>query len=145
MVERVKMKENSQIGASKTRRTLWNLSLVLSSSVCHTGAFLLAIIWHLDIILYIVVGFIVSCLLGAMAVDIKKSIVFTYVSMAISSVAATAIFLAPHALFSRSAAEFDFAAIAVFTVMGKIILIGLIAYFLGALLGSFIGEKSIER
>jgi hypothetical protein len=137
------MKENPQTPVSKARETLWNLGLILSSTICYTGALLLSIIWHLDILLYIVLAFFISCLLGAMAVDIRKSFIFTYVSMIMGTVAATAIFLIPHALIQESTVEFNFAVISLLTVIGKMVLIGLVIYFLGALIGSYLGERSM--
>jgi hypothetical protein len=143
------MNDSTQVNlsetASKIRGPFLNLSLILLSAVCYTGAILLTIVWDLNIFLYLVVAFIISCLLGAVAVDIKKSIILAYVSMILGSVAATAIFLAPHALFSRNPIEFDYAAISLFTVLAKIILLGLIVYFLGALVGAYLGEKALQR
>ena len=131
--------------ASRNRRIYWNLGVILMSSISFTGAILLSIVWHLDVFFYLVIAFFISCIVGAMAVDIKKSFILTYASMILGSAVATIIFLAPHALFSRNQVEFDLAAISLFTVLGKIVLIGLVVYFLGALLGSYVGEKSLER
>lgn len=143
------MNDNTQANlpgpTSRIRGAFFDLSLILLSAICYTGAILLTIVWDLHILLYLVVAFIISCLLGAVAVDIRKSIISAYVSMILGSVAASAIFLAPHALFSRDPIEFDYAAINLFTVLAKIILIGLIVYFLGALVGSNLGEKALQR
>ncbi len=143
------MNDNTQANlpepTSRIRRAFFDLSLILLSTICYTGAILLAIIWDLNILLYLVAAFIISALLGAVAVDIRKSIIFAYVSMVLGSVVATAIFLAPHALFSRNPVEFDYAAINLFTVLAKIILIGLIVYFLGALVGAHLGEKALQK
>jgi hypothetical protein len=131
--------------ASRSRRIYWNVGVALMSSISFTGAVLLSIIWHLDVFFYLVIAFLISCIVGAIAVDIRKSIILTYVSMILGSAMAAVIFLAPHALFSTNQVEFDLAAISLFTVLGKIILIGLVVYFLGALFGAYIGEKSLER
>jgi hypothetical protein len=138
------MKENYQPAAPKPHKILWNIVLVLSASICYAGAILWSIIWRLDILLYIVVGFLISALLGAIIVDIKRSVASAYISMLLGSLIAVVLFLAPHALFSKSSTEFDFAAIALLTILGKMVLIGLIFYFLGAFLGCYLGEKTLD-
>lgn len=144
IVSMAKMRENYQPAPPKPHKILWNIGLVLSASICYAGAVLWSIIWRLDILLYIVVAFLISTLLGAMIIDIKRSVASTYISMLLGSLIAIVIFLAPHALFAKSSTEFDFAAIALFTILGKMILIGLIFYFLGAFLGAYLGEKTLD-
>lgn len=120
---------------------LWNVSLVLVSSVNFAGAFLLAFFWKIDLVHYCAIVFLLSCLLGTMLIDLTKSIVSVYASMSLSLVIIVALTLAPHLLFTASITSLDFAAIAVFTILGKLILVSIIFYFLGALLGCFIGES----
>ncbi len=124
---------------------LWNLGLVLASSINFAGAFLLAFFWKINLVLYCVIVVVLSCLLGTMMVDVKKSLVSVYVSMVLGLVITVALTLAPHLAVSQSAVMLNLAVIAVFTILGKLILVSIIFYFLGALFGCFIGESYGRR
>jgi hypothetical protein len=120
--------------------SLRDLGLVFASSVNFSSAFLLVFFWNINLGFYSLIIFVFSFVLGAVLTDIKKSIVYVYTSMVIGLVIAVAAILAPHVLYT-SMTEMEFAAIAVFTVLGKVILVSIIIYFLGALLGVALGEK----
>lgn len=125
-------------------RLPWKLGLVLASSVNFAGAFLLAFFWRINLVLYCFIIFVTSCLLGALVIDIRKSIPYVYISMVLGLSIAIVLILAPHPMFT-SMTGFDLAAIAVFTVAGKLALVSLIVYFLGAVFGCFLGEKYERR
>lgn len=120
--------------------SLRDLGLVLASSVNFSCAFMLAFFWKINLGVYSLIIFVFSFVLGAVLTDMKKSIVYVYISMVIGLVIAVVAILAPHLLFT-SATEMEFAAITVFTVLGKVILVSIIIYFLGALFGVALGEK----
>jgi hypothetical protein len=120
--------------------SLQDLGLVLASSVNFSCAFLLAFFWKINLGIYSLIVFVFSFVLGAVLTDIKKSIIYVYISMVVGLVIAVVAVLTPHLLFT-SRTEMEFAAIAVFTVLGKVILVSIIIYFLGALFGVALGEK----
>jgi hypothetical protein len=119
---------------------LRDLGLVFASSVNFLCAFLLAFFWKINLGFYSLIIFAFSFVLGAVLTDLKKSIVYVYISMVMGLVIAVVAILAPHLLYT-SMTEMEVAAIAVFTVLGKVILVSIIIYFLGALLGCALGEK----
>jgi len=128
----------------KTSNPLVRLAIVVASSFNYAGAFLLTAIWNLNPIYYIIIIFSLSVSIGAIMVDIRDAIVYTYVSMGVGIALATTIFMAPYIILQEPVFRVNMALMVFFGSTGKVVLIGLIVFFLGALLGCFIGEKSLE-
>ena len=120
------------------------LAVVIASSFNYAGACLLVAIWGVNPAYYLMMIFAISVMIGAVIVDLRDSIIYTYVSMGIGIVIATAIFMAPYMLFQEPVYRVNAAIMVFFSAITKAILFGLIVYFLGALFGSYLGEKSSE-
>lgn len=120
------------------------LAVVVASSFNYAGACLLIAIWGVNPVYYLMMIFAISVMIGAVMVDLRDSIIYTYVSMGIGIVIATAIFMGPYMLFQEPVYRVNAAIMVFFSAIIKAILFGLIIYFLGALLGSYLGEKSLE-
>jgi hypothetical protein len=127
------------------RKLLWNLCLLVASSFNYASVSLLLIVWNLDLLYYLPLVFIISCMIGALVVDIAKSIIYTYACMTIGHIIAIAIFLFPYLIFEESVQRTNVAVMAVLNSLVKVFLVSAIVYFFGAILGCFVGEKLLER
>lgn len=129
----------------KMRRSMWVLFLLGASSLNYASVSLLVIVWRLDIFYYLPMVFIISCMIGALVVDITKSIIYTYTCMIIGYMITIATFLLPYVIFAESVERINLAIIAVLNTIVKVFFISAIVYFLGAIVGCFLGEKSLEQ
>ena len=127
------------------RRLLWNLFLVVASSFNYASISLLVIVWKLDLLYYLPMVFIISCMIGAVVVDITRSIIYTYTCMVIGHTIAIAIFLFPYIVFAASVQRTNAAIMVVLNILVKVFLVSAIVYFFGAILGCFLGEKLLEQ
>jgi len=127
------------------RRLLWNLCLVVAASFNYASVSLLLIVWNLDLLYYLPLVFIISCMIGVLVVDITRSIIYAYACMAIGHIIAIAIFLSPYLIFEESVQRTNVAVMAVLNSLVKVFLVSAIIYFFGAILGCFVGEKLLER
>jgi len=84
-------------------------------------------------------------MIGVLVVDITRSIIYAYASMAIGHIIAIAIFLFPYLIFEESVQRTNVAVMAVLNSLVKVFLVSAIIYFFGAILGCFVGEKLLER
>ena len=128
----------------KLSNPLVRLAIVAASSFNYAGAYLLVAIWNFNPVYYLTMIFALSVVIGAVMVDIRDAIVYTYASMGIGIVMATTAFMAPYIILQEPVLRVNIALMVFFSAVGRVILMGLIVYFLGALLGSFLGEKSLE-
>ena len=128
----------------KMSNLLSRLAVVTASSFNFAGTCLLVVIWKLNPIYYMLMIFAISMIIGSIMVDIRDAIILTYISMGIGIVIATAVFMAPYSLLQEPVDRVNAAIMVFFSATAKLILFGLIVYFLGALFGSFLGEKSLE-
>lgn len=83
-------------------------------------------------------------MIGALVVDITRSIIYAYACMAIGHIIAIAIFLFPYLIFEESVQRTNVAVMAVLNSLVKVFLVSAIVYFFGAILGCFLGEKLLE-
>lgn len=128
----------------KMSNPLVRLAIVIASAFNYAGACLLVAIWNFNPFYYVIIIFAISVVIGAVMVEIKDAIVYTYASMSIGIVIATLLFMAPYVLLQEPVSRMNAAMMVFFGAIGKVLLMGLIFYFLGALLGCFLGEKSLE-
>ena len=119
--------------------------MVAASSFNYAGASLLVIVWSLNIFYYLPMVFVISCMIGAIVVDVRRSIIYTYTCMVIGHMIATVMFLLPYIIFAESVGRVNVAIIVVLNTLVKVFLISAILYFLGAMLGCFLGEKSFKQ
>lgn len=89
-------------------------------------------------------AFAISFLIGFLIVDIKKSVLYTYLSMILGKGLAATVFLAPYLIYQESVIATNYAAVVVLSVIAKLFVTTAIVYFLGAMLGCFTGEKVVE-
>lgn len=80
-------------------------------------------------------------MIGALVVDITRSIIYTYTCMVIGHTIAIAIFLFPYIVFAESVQRTNAAIMVVLNILVKVFLVSAIVYFFGAILGCFLGEK----
>lgn len=128
----------------KMSNPLLRLAIMVASSFNFAGACLLVVIWNFNPVYYLFVIFGISVMIGAVMVDIDNAVIYTYASMGIGMVMATAMFMAPYILLEEPVSRLNAAIMVFFSAIGRVILFGLIVYFLGALLGCFLAEKSLE-
>jgi len=128
----------------KMSNPLLHLAIIAASSFNFAGTCLLAVIWNINPFHYLLVIFAISVMIGAVMVDIDKAIIYTYASMGIGIAIAAAVYLAPYILLEEPVYRMNAALMVFFGTLGKVLIFGLIIYFLGALLGCFLAEKSLE-
>lgn len=122
---------------------MWNIGVIIASSLNYAAANLLIIIWGIDLFYYSLVIFILSVMIGTIVSNITKSIIYAYTSMVGGLLIASTIFFAPYMMFGESVERFNIAAIVFFSFLAKVFLVSVVLYFLGALLGCFIGERAL--
>ena len=120
---------------------LWSIGLIITSSLNYAAANLLIIIWNLELHYYLLMVFILSVMIGILALDISKSIIIAYASMIGGLLIASTIFLQPYVIFAADVVRFNFAATVLFSFLAKIFLISAVLYFLGAVLGCVLGRR----
>ena len=128
-----------------TRGPLWDLGLVSASIFNYASACLMIILWEFELLYYIPIAFAISFMIGFLIVDVKKSVIYTYASMVLGNGVAIAAFLTPYVIYKESTLATNFAATIVLSVIAKLFMVTAIVYFLGAMLGCFLGEKSIKK
>lgn len=120
--------------------TILNWFILLTSSLNYAGAILLNIVWKLDLLIYLPLIFIVSCLTGIVLVDFEKSLVYACVSLFLSTVIVTAIMTVPPLIIGEGPKVINEALMSALNAVSRILLFNLVACIVGALLGSMIGE-----
>lgn len=124
--------------------SLWNIGLVSASVLSFASACLMILLWNLELLYFMPIAFAISFLIGFLIIDVKRSVLYTYVSMILGKILATTVFLAPYVIYQESVAATNYAAVVVLSVMAKLFVTTVIVYFLGAMFGCFIGEKVAE-
>jgi len=120
---------------------MWSIGVIITSSLNYAAANLLIIIWGVNIFYYSLMVFILSVMIGTLASNIRKSIIYAYTSMIGGLLIASTIFFAPYIMFVESVERFNITAIVFFSFLAKVLLVSVILYFLGAILGCFLGER----
>ena len=133
-----------QMNRVKMSNPLLRLAILIASSFNFAGSCLLVVIWNFNPFYYVLLIFALSVMIGVVMVDINKAVIYTYASMGIGIAMATAMFMAPYILLEEPVSRVNIAIMVFFGAIGRVILFGLIVYFLGALLGCFLAEKSLE-
>lgn len=129
----------------KKNSLMWSAGLIMASSLNYAAANLLVIIWGFELHYYLLAVFIISLLIGALALNIQKSIIIAYSSMFGGLLIASAIYFAPYAIFAESNVRINLSATVLFSFLAKIFLVSAVLYFLGAILGCFLGEHVISQ
>lgn len=124
---------------------MWSAGLIIASSLNYAAANLLIIIWRFELPYYLLMVFILSVIIGTLALDIHKSILIAYASMFGGLLIASAIYFAPYVIFAESVVRFNIAATVLFSFLAKVFLVSAVLYFLGAILGCSLGEHVIRR
>lgn len=126
------------------RRSIKHLGVVIACCFNYAGACLLIILWRIDIFYYLPIAFIISCMIGLLIVEIERTVIYTILCMVIGNAMAAAILLSPSVIFKASVGEVNIASFLVLSSIGKLFLVSAVVYFLGAIFGCFLGEKTTE-
>lgn len=124
---------------------MWSAGLIIASSLNFAAANLLIMIWRFELPFYMLTVFVLSVLIGALALTIQKSILIAYASMFGGLIIASAIYFAPYVIFAESTVRINLSATVLFSFMAKVFLVSAVLYFLGAIVGCFLGEHLIWR
>ena len=99
----------------------------------------------MDIFYYLPIALIVSCMIGLLVVDIEKSIIYTLVCVVVGNAMAAGMLFSPYIIFAESAGSVNIAGTTIFSSIGKLFLVSIAVYFVGVVLGCFLGEKTIHQ
>ena len=101
-------------------------------------------IWRIELFHYLPIAFFISCIIGLVIVEIERSVIYTIVCTVIGNLMAATILLLPHRIFRAGVGEFNIAIFLVLSSIGKLFLVSAAAYFLGVMLGCYLGQKTTE-
>lgn len=122
------------------KRMMLNSVILLTSSLNYAGIVILNIVWKFDLLLYLLAIFFVSCLMGVILVDIKKSLIYACASLFSSAAIVTAIMLLPPLIIGEGASVISDTVMSTLNAISKLLLFNLMFCIIGAIVGSMIGE-----
>lgn len=117
-----------------------NLLILLTTSLNYAGGIISNIVWKLDLLIYMPLIFIMSCLMGIILVNMGKSLIYACVSLFLSTAIVTAIMTMPPVIIGEGASVIDEAVMSTLNAVSRILIFNLVVCIFGALLGSMIGE-----
>jgi len=125
---------------------IWEFGVLLASSLNYASALTLSVIWRLDPFLHLVpLIFAIACLVGFMVIDLKRSLIYTYVALFVGVVIATSLLSAPMMMNTASAEEISASAQIILGAMSRVLIVGVIVCVLGMFLGCFLGDWAQEQ
>lgn len=127
-----------------TQRSITHLGVVVASCFNYAGAGLLVILWKMDIFYYLPIAFIISCMIGLLIVEIERSVIYTVVCVVVGNAMAAGMLFAPYLIFAAGVGSVNIASLLIFSSIGKLFLVSVAVYFVGVILGCFLGEKTIQ-
>lgn len=128
-----------------TRKSITHLGVVVASCFNYAGACLLIILWRMDIFYYLPIALLISCMIGLLIVEIEKSIIYTIVCVVVGNAMAAGMLFAPYIIFAGSVGSVNIAGTTIFSSIGKLFLVSVAVYFVGVVLGCFLGEKTTKQ
>lgn len=120
---------------------LWEMLVIIASSLNYVSAYLLSVIWQLDLSFYLPLIFAISFFIGTLIGDAKKSFICTFLSLGIGTALAAAIVSLPPVLLGERLFVISASLAVAFSSFSRLIIIGLVVNLLGVLLGSLLSEE----
>jgi len=102
--------------------------------------FIISIVWRIDILGFILLVFLVSFAFGAVIANLARTVAYNLIAIIAGTALAVAFFALPQIMFAETESI-----MLVLSYIGRLLLIGMIVYFVGAFLGSFLVEMRIEK
>jgi hypothetical protein len=84
-------------------------------------------------------------MIGLLIVEIEKSIIYTIVCVVVGNVMAAGMLFSPYIIFAESVGSINIAGTTIFSSIGKLFLVSVAVYFVGVVLGCFLGEKTTKQ
>jgi len=116
------------------------VALVLASCVNYASVILLNTIWRLDLGVLLPVLFIVTFLMGVVALDTKKALVYAVIAVFLGTAIVTAVMVAPPILLGEGGSVIDSALNTALNAVSKLLIFTVVISIISALLGSVVGE-----
>ena len=124
----------------KTSGAALEIGLTIGQCFNIACTFILSIIWSIDILGFIILIFLISFAFGAVIANLAKTVAYNLVAIFAGTALAVALVALPQIMFAETESI-----MLVLGTIGRLLLVGMIVYFVGALLGSFLVEMRIEK
>jgi len=83
-------------------------------------------------------------MIGLLIVKIERSVIYTVICVMIGKAMVVAILLSPYIILGANVGARNVASYVTLNAIAKLLLVGAVVYFLGVIIGCFLGEKTIE-
>lgn len=117
------------------------LGLTIASSINYAFAYVLRIIWGVEIYYFILLVFIFAVLFGVVAANMERTIIITAISLLLGAVIGFALIISPTLVFGESITVVNVATMTTIQAISTHLLFSLVVGFFGAILGFFLGER----
>jgi len=125
------------------------LAATIALSLDYMGAYIMAVLWKwpiegMTLFVYILIVLIVSFLFGIYFVDLRKSVIYTAVSIVIGMFLAIALMSAPPMILASEYMSIDAAISMAVTLISKLLLVGVTFAFVGTIAGCIVADMLAE-
>lgn len=83
-------------------------------------------------------------MIGLLIVNIERSVIYTVICVIIGKAMVVAILLSPYIILGANVGAQNVASYVTLNAIAKLLLVGTVVYFLGVIIGCFLGEKTTE-
>ena len=112
-------------------------TLIVAATLNFACAYILNLAWRLEVYYFVLISFGVSLLVGVLEPNLKRSIVFTYLSALLGAALALLVMLFPTLLFEPEL--LDPAITVGLSCISRLVILGFAVNLFGVLLGYFLG------
>lgn len=123
----------------KSKRLLRELLILLASCLNYACVFLLTVLFHFDISIFLIIMTALSFLVSILVLNIGRSIAYVSFSLIIGAVICIIALLSPPLVYGETWA-LNYALEAAIQPVIRLALFGIVFSFIGAILGSFAGD-----
>lgn len=121
-------------------RLMLAIGTILALSIDYAAIYVLAFIWNLDILYYMLIILVLSLLFGAVVVDLKKTIIYMSVALLFGTFISVGVLSVP----SLSLGEGETITL-ILAYISRYFLLSLFPSIPGIILGCFVGDAILSK
>lgn len=113
-------------------------------TISYASTYVLAIVWKLNLFVYILMVFILSFLFGAVILNLSRVLIYATISIVLGMLLAIWLISTPPMFAGESAASVEFSTLSALVLVAKLFLVNIVFVIMGTTIGCFLSETLSE-